>query len=177
MTTPELLENIPMHKEVCLLEDPIMFRFKGFINLSKLYNDAVSFLKQREFTLYEKKHKDKPDLLYKEVDIKLRAERKESEYVLDIIEVEIHINEFEAQNKSGEVAGKGLLEVTITPCLHLDYLGRFKSSGLRKFFGSIYHWFMNKEVLEKSAKPLVNTCLQLLEVFKRDLGLAASIEA
>lgn len=122
-------------------------RYEGVVDLEEMYQTLREWLDYRRFEFHERGHKNKPMPHGREHEITFYAERKESEYVMFIINIYIHAFYVEDVEiiKNGQkkkVQKVGSMYIDIWPTLRLDWQGRWESSSFKRKARTFFHKFI-----------------------------------
>ncbi len=133
--------NYPMYR--------VRVRYKGVFNLDGLYKKMVQWFKRGHYEFQERLYKDKPP----ELEIFWQARRRRTAYLMDVIDVHIHIFDMEPVEVIERGVKKKLtharMTITLLPSCETGYADIF---GHQKW-GSGFHrrlmHFYNKYVIKK----------------------------
>lgn len=162
-----------MHTDVPILDDPIIIRYVGKFNYSKLYRHIIKFLEEHQYRVYEDLYKQKPDIFFKKFEVKWKAYRETTAYVKYIIEVNLKVWDFNAIEKNRDLIGNGRLEIQLQAYLHLDYSNRFTKNNWAKIVGFFYQRFMDKDVKINHFSFLFKFVHKISAEIKSVLGLTS----
>ncbi len=134
-------QNREMHR--------VRIRYKGVFNLDGLYKKMVLWFKRRHFEFQERLYKDKPP----ELEIVWQARRRRTGYIMDVIDVHIHIFDMEPV----EVIEKGVkkkltharMTITLLPTILTGYADIFGHQKWNTNFHRKLMEFYNKYVLRR----------------------------
>lgn len=127
----------------------VRVRFKGVFNLDGLYKKMVLWFKRRHFEFQERLYKDKPP----ELEIVWQARRRRTGYIMDIIDVHIHIFDMEPVEVIERGVRKQLtharMTITLLPTIETGYADIFGHQKWNSDFHRRLMEFYNKYVLKR----------------------------
>lgn len=162
-----------MHKDIPVLDDPIIIRFVGEINYSRLYRHIREFLEEHNYRVYENLYKQKPDVLSKRFEVEWKAYRETTAYVKYIIQIRLRVWGFNPIETTHDLVGHGRLELWLQVYVHLDYTNRFKRSKWARIVGFFYQMLMDKDVKINHIIFLLRFAHRLSGEIKSVLGITS----
>jgi len=156
-------------------------RYNGPFDYEHLYLAMYEWLKNHYYDVSETyKHKMTPTGA--EVELTIKADRKESEFVRYYAEIETHF--WDIVDTETIVAGKkqklnkGRFTIIIRMKVKLDYQSQFdKSELLIRLYNMLYHTILKDRILIMWAGKLFLELLKLHTKIKEELGLYTAYSA
>lgn len=133
----------------------IWIRYKGFWDMHDLYGAMVEWFRQRKYKFYEKIYKHKhPSPFGVERQYIWRAERKEGDYLLFVIDIYFHTydaHEVEVvlKNDSKKNLTKGRLWMEFKGQIEYDYAKRWERAVFFSQLRNFYHKYVIKKKMEQ----------------------------
>jgi hypothetical protein len=131
-------------------------RYNGVFDFNGLYRMMYNWFFKQRYEFHEDLYKEKVDTIGNELEIKWRAEKKITEFIKYIINVEFHLwNMLDVEViRNGEKVKmtKARMQIILKASTVADYAKRFEESNMTK---RLYHILMTK-VLDKEMLLVYN---------------------
>lgn len=167
-----MLERFPSKKEVIKTTTP-QIKYKGEVNVTKLYYFIISWFKKKKYKVNEKKfkHKGKPD--DKKIEVELTFDKKEDEFIKLVVEVRIYLDKAIVVSKGKEEIAEGFLTITVSSSIKYDYDNKFDPNDkFKDFIGRLY-WLMRKRYYTIIRPSKFHSfCMSFIEDLKKELGMS-----
>jgi len=131
---------------------PARIKYRGIYDLDGLYKFMANWLRQRRFEVYENLYKSKPP----ELEIRIRAERKKTGFVMDVITIYYHsYGEYDVDvvvNGKKKKMTNARMTITIGGEIRAPYediFGRPRwtaNAVERRLLNLFRNWFMKREL-------------------------------
>ena len=124
-------------------------RYEGLIDLEAFFRMIKEWLDYRHFEVHEKAHKRKPMAQGFEHEVDFYGERKETDYVMYVINVYIHAQftedvEIIENGVKKKIQKVGSMYMEIWPTLRLDWQNRWETSEFKKKLRDFFHNYIIK---------------------------------
>ena len=158
---------------------PHRIKYRGMLDLDKLYRVMAGWFKEKRFELHENLFKSKPP----EWEVRLTGERKRTNYILERITVHAHM--WGAYNIDAIVDGRKKKMANVRTIITLnagiftayaDIFGepRWTATGIeRKLQALMYNWVMKREIGGLYEDRLYYEMYDLIGTIKETLKMAA----
>ncbi|MFC1728162.1 hypothetical protein ACFLZ7_01695 [Nanoarchaeota archaeon] len=128
-------------------------RFEGLADMEGLFQMIREWLHYRRFEVHEPAHKRKPMPRGFEHETTFYGERKESDYVMFIINVYVHSHftedvEIIENGVKKKIQKSGSMVIEIWPTLRLDWQNRWETSEFKKKLRKFFHDVIIKTYIE-----------------------------
>ncbi len=124
-------------------------RYEGIVDMEAFFQLIKNWLSDRHFEFHEKAHKKKPMERGFEYEVEMYGKRKETDYVIFMVNVYIHAFftedvEIVENGIKKKMQKAGTMIVEVWPTMILDWQNRWETSAFKKKLRSFFHKYIIK---------------------------------
>ncbi len=156
-------------------------KYEGVFDWADIYATLYAWLKHRQYEFFEVKNVKKPDGYGYKIEYIAKAERKESQYVRYVIDIEINARHMEDIEiiEQGEKKKKNkafILMIDIMPTIELDWQEQWETK-FKKKARKFFHRYIMKSYIEKWKDKIYYEAYELHTKIKHMLDLESKYSA